>query len=78
MKSTFSILFYLKRNGRKANGNMPVMGRITVNGEAVQFAAKVEVKPEYWNVKAGKAIGRNNAEVQEVNRDSELPNPAKS
>jgi site-specific recombinase XerD len=47
---------------------MPVMGRITVNGEAVQFAAKVEVKPEYWNVKAGKAIGRNNAEVQEVNR----------
>jgi site-specific recombinase XerD len=68
MKSTFSILFYLKRNGQKANGNMPIMGRITVNGEAVQFAAKVEVKPEYWNVKAGKAIGRNNAEVQEVNR----------
>ncbi|OAV75512.1 Tyrosine recombinase XerD [Bacteroidales bacterium Barb7] len=66
MKSTFSILFYLKRNGQKANGNMPIMGRITVNGQAVQFGAKVEIKPEYWNVKAGKAIGRAN-EVQEVN-----------
>jgi len=67
MKSTFSVLYYLKRNGQKANGNMPIMGRITVNGQAVQFAAKVEIKPEYWNVQAGKAIGRNKAEVQEVN-----------
>ncbi len=66
MKSTFSILFYLKRNGQKANGNMPIMGRITVNGQAVQFGAKVEIKPDYWNVKAGKAIGKAN-EVQEVN-----------
>jgi len=66
MKSTFSILFYLKRNGQKTNGNVPIMGRITVNGMAVQFAAKVEIRPEYWNVKAGKAIGRF-IEAQEVN-----------
>jgi site-specific recombinase XerD len=66
MKSTFSVLFYLKRNGQKVNGNMPVMGRITVNGSAVQFAAKIEIKPSLWNVKAGKAIGRS-VEVQEVN-----------
>jgi len=66
MKSTFSILYYLKRNGQKANGNMPIMGRITVNGIAAQFAAKVEIKPDYWNVKAGKAIGRS-VEVHEVN-----------
>ena len=67
MKSTFSVLFYLKRNGQKSNGNMPIMGRITVNGLAVQFAAKVEIKPEYWSVQAGKAVGRNKVEVQEVN-----------
>ena len=66
MKSTFNILFYLKRNGLKANGNMPIMGRITVNGQAVQFGAKVEINPEYWSVKAGKAIGRTK-EVSEVN-----------
>ena len=45
---------------------MPIMGRITVNGLAVQFSAKVEVIPENWNVKAGKAVGRN-VEVQEAN-----------
>ncbi len=45
---------------------MPVMGRITVNGMAVQFSAKVEIKENYWSVKAGKAIGRS-VEVQEVN-----------
>ena len=66
MKTTFSILYYLKRNGQKANGNMPIMGRITVNGQAVQFGTKAEIKPDFWNVKAGKAIGRA-AEVQEVN-----------
>jgi site-specific recombinase XerD len=66
MKSTFSILFYLKRNGQKSNGNMPVMGRITVNGQAVQFSPKVEIKPDYWNVTAGKAIGKS-SEVQQVN-----------
>jgi hypothetical protein len=66
MKSTFSILFYLKRNGQKANGNMPIMGRITINGKAVQFGAKVEINPALWSVQAGKAIGKRQ-EVQEVN-----------
>ena len=45
-KSTFNILFYGKRSAIKANGKMPIMGRITVNGQAVQFGAKVEVSPE--------------------------------
>ena len=66
MRSTFSVLYYLKRNGQKTNGNVPIMRRITVNGVAVQFAAKVDIKPNNWNVKAGKAIGRF-TEVQEVN-----------
>ena len=66
MKSTFRILFYLKRNGQKSNGNTPIMGRITINGQAVQFSAKVEINPDYWNVEAGKAIGRTN-DIKEVN-----------
>lgn len=66
MKSTFSILFYLKRNGQKQDGSMPIFGRITVNGKSVQFTAKVDVNPNLWNVKAGKAIGRTK-EVQEIN-----------
>lgn len=65
-KSTFNILFYLKRSGLKANGKMPIMGRITVNGNAIQFGAKLEVNPKIWDVKAGKAIGKTQ-EVIEVN-----------
>lgn len=65
-KSTFSILFYLKRSGLKANGKMPIMGRITVTGQAIQFGAKVEVNPKLWDVKSGKSVGRTQ-EVMEVN-----------
>lgn len=57
-KSTFNILFYLKRSAVKANGKMPILGRITVNGEAIQFGAKIEVNPKLWDMKAGKAVGR--------------------
>lgn len=45
---------------------MPILGRITVNGEAVQFSAKVEVDPKIWSVKAGKAVGKTQ-EVIELN-----------
>lgn len=65
-KSTFNILFYIKRSAVKANGKMPIMGRITVNGQAIQFGAKVEVSPKLWDTKAGKAVGRTQ-EVIELN-----------
>ena len=65
-KSTFNILFYVKRNAVKANGKMPIMGRITVNGEAIQFGAKTEVNPKIWDTKSGKAVGKTQ-EVIDVN-----------
>jgi hypothetical protein len=30
-RSTFKLLFYLKKNEPKKNGNVPVMGRITID-----------------------------------------------
>lgn len=65
-KSTFNILFYAKKTALKANGKMPILGRITVNGQFVQFGAKLEVNSKLWDSKAGKAIGRTQ-EVIEVN-----------
>ena len=65
-KSTFNILFYVKRNAAKANGKMPIMGRITVNGQAIQFGAKTEVSPKLWDTKSGKAVGKTQ-EVIEIN-----------
>ena len=53
MRSTFKVLFYLKRN--KEQPLAPVMGRITVNGTITQFSAKIEVPVRLWEVKGGRA-----------------------
>lgn len=66
MKSTFKVLFYLKRSSVRPNGCMLIMGRVTVNGTATQFSTKLEVNPDDWNTKANRAIGKSKA-VQQVN-----------
>jgi len=58
MRSTFRVLFYLKRDKQKANGMIPLFCRITVDGQEVRFGMKCDVNPKFWDVKAGKASGR--------------------
>ena len=36
-RSTFKLLLYLKKNEPKKNGNVPVMGRITIDGTPKTF-----------------------------------------
>jgi site-specific recombinase XerD len=67
MKKTFKVLFYLKRDKQKANGNIPLFCRITVNGQEIRFGMKKDVNPKYWDVKSGKATGKTN-EAIEINR----------
>ncbi|KAA6327750.1 Tyrosine recombinase XerD [termite gut metagenome] len=45
MQSTFKILFYLKRNASRKNGNVPIIGRITVDGKIAQISTKLEIHP---------------------------------
>lgn len=66
MKSTFRTLFYLKKNQPKSNGLVPIIARITVNTQVVQFGCKLDINPQIWDVKAGKAIGRSK-EASDVN-----------
>ena len=54
MKSTFSIIFYLKRQVVKKDGTVPVMGRITVDGTQAQFSCKVTANPKLWDTKGGR------------------------
>lgn len=42
-KSTFSVLFYLKKDKMKKNGLVPIHARITINGKQTQFNTKLEV-----------------------------------
>ena len=58
MRSTFRILFYVKRNAPKSNGLVPVMCRITVNGKISQFSCKLDVDEKHWDVKTGRMTGR--------------------
>ena len=58
MKSTYSVIFYLKREKLKKNGTYPVMGRITVDGTQCQFSCKVDCNPDIWEVKGGRATGK--------------------
>ena len=66
-RSTFRVLFYLKRNAPKKNGLVPVMCRITVNGKISQFSCKLDVEEKLWNVNLGRMSGRS-VVSQEANR----------
>ena len=66
-RSTFRVLFYLKRNAPKKNGLVPVMCRITVNGKISQFSCKLDVEEKLWNVSLGRMSGRSIV-AQETNR----------
>ena len=66
-RSTFRVLFYLKRNAPKKNGLVPVMCRITVNGKISQFSCKLDVEEKLWNVSLGRMSGRS-VVAQEANR----------
>ena len=67
MKSTFSTIFYLKRQAVRKDGTVPVMGRITVDGTQTQFSCKITIDPKVWDTKSGRATGRS-ASAIEANR----------
>ena len=69
-RSTFKVLFYLKRQAEK-NGKVPVMGRITVNGTIAQFSCKLTVRSALWDTKANKASGKS-IEAQRINEKLHL------
>ncbi len=58
MRSTFKILFYVKKGSEKPNGNLPLMCRLTVDGEIKQISCKMDVPLRLWDVKTGRAIGK--------------------
>lgn len=55
MKSTFKVLFYLKKGSEKKNGEVMIMARITIDGKLCQFSTKQSIQPDNWNTAAGKA-----------------------
>lgn len=58
MKTSFSVLFFLKRpkNYKKGDAYF-IFLRITVDGIRSEMSASRCCEPEKWNAKAGKVIG---------------------
>ena len=59
MKSTFSVIFYLRRDRKKRDGTCPVMCRITIDGIDTRFNTKLHVQLSKWDVNANKVSGIN-------------------
>ena len=66
MRSTFKLLFFVKRNAVKKNGNAPIIARITIDQIVAQFNTQMEINPVNWSVSAGKVTGRS-AEAMSIN-----------
>lgn len=66
MKSTFKVLFYLKKGAEKRNGEVIIMARVTVDGKICQFSTKQSIHPDNWNVKAGKATGKSSVQINKL------------
>ncbi len=52
-KSTFRILFYLKRTKTLSNGELTIFMRITVNGERAEVSTHQSVESHLWNQEKG-------------------------
>lgn len=65
-RSTFSILYFIKRNKLLKSGEAPVYMRITVNGSSSEVALKRSIEPKLWDTKRNKVKG-NSETAKELN-----------
>lgn len=67
MSNELKVHFYLRHNEVKIDGEIPIMGRITIGKSMAQFRAKCSVQESLWDVLSGRATGRSKA-ATELNR----------
>lgn len=66
-RSTFKHIFYINRSKQKKNGRCPIMGRITIDGEQVQYSLGEDIAPKDWDSRLGRAR-RKSEENEMLNR----------
>ena len=63
--------FYLKKSILR-DGLCPIMGRITIEQDMVQFSCKLEANPDLWDTRAGRLNGKSthtrkvNSEIDKI------------
>jgi hypothetical protein len=64
-RNTFNISFYVQKTRVANNGEVPIVMRVTINGQRVVTSVNLKVDPKKWNAAAGKSTAntRQGAEV---------------
>ncbi len=65
-RTTFSVLFFIRRTRLNKHGEAPVEMRLTINGVRIDHALKRSVPPDLWNSEKGRALPRTR-ECRELN-----------
>ena len=63
-RTTFGLLFYIRRDKLNKRGEAPVFMRLTINGERADASIKRFIEPHAWNSAKGKA--NENAAVERI------------
>jgi len=58
-RTTFSVLFYIRRTKLTRDGQAPILLRLTVNGIRADLYVKKTIAPAMWSVAKGKALEKN-------------------
>lgn len=58
INSTFTVIFYIRRDRAHDDGKAPIYMRITIDGERAEISTKRYVKPNKWNSKVYRVKGR--------------------
>lgn len=66
-KSSFSIIFVTQNGKPKADGRVPILARITVNGEMCHFTTRLTILPDRWLSKDYRTLGLTRDEKQTNN-----------
>ena len=66
-KSTFKVLFLIRRNQVNKEGKCAIMIKVTVDGEYERINSTLTIEPELWDSSASKAIGRS-SKIAEFNK----------
>lgn len=56
-RATFNVMFLIQKGKAKANGQAPILARLTVNQEMIHFSTKMYVLPERWDPKHYRTLG---------------------
>lgn len=63
-KSTFAVIFIIQKGKIREDGTVPIVARITVNGEMVHFATRMYIHPDHWQPKDYRTAGKTKEEKQ--------------